>query len=70
MAKTLHFFMRSFSPYLLIYLAFGCLAVGGSWLSGTPNGLFGSYASMMPMIGVMPEPPARARTFFSSRMGS
>lgn len=53
MAKTLHFFLRSFSPYLLIYLAFGCLAVGGSWLSGTPNGLFGSYASMMPMIGVM-----------------
>lgn len=53
MAKTLRYFLRSACPLLGVYLAFAALSVGGSWLSGSPDGVLGTYAAMMPMMGSM-----------------
>lgn len=54
MRKVLLYYLRYYTTqYMLIFLGFAAFAVAGVRLSGRADGLFGTYASMIPMYGVM-----------------
>lgn len=54
MRKVLYYYLRYYTmQYLLIFLGFAAFAVVGVRLVGRADGMFGSYASMIPLYGVL-----------------
>lgn len=57
MAKTTRFLIPYGGQHILIYTAFAAIVVGGCWLTGRADGLFGAYVStfhfMMLMFAAM-----------------
>lgn len=54
MRKVLFYYLRYYTTqYMLIFLGFAAFAVVGVRLAGQADGMFGTYASMIPMYGVM-----------------
>ena len=53
MSRTLRFYLKYAGQIVLVYLAFAAFVLAGAFVQGSLNGIVGTYAAMLPTMGLM-----------------